>query len=414
MLSEGDNGDKIEPKKICAVSIVKNESKIIERCLNSMLPIIDMVSIVDTGSTDNTVEIIENWLVKNNIPGKVHIEPFRNFGYNRTHSFQIAKETFPEADYALLLDADMILQVNGKFDKRLLFESSYLVNQFNTHIIYANIRLVSMKYNWVSRMRTHEYWGARVGEEIPAGSPRPLSTLIIDDREDGGSKADKFIRDERLLKEEIEDPEVPGPDKVRAHFYLAQTYGSLGKFEESNVFYRKRIDLGGFREEIYIAHVRIINNNMCIIERLKKEMKNSDSKKEYEERIEALRLQSKEMADNSVKIVPERSEALYYYGDMCLDLYLHEDAYDYLSKCRKISFPSNSTLFVEKDIYYFLVDFKLNVCCYYIGAALPADRDEEKERVWEEGKNAGLRVLANKNVPDLIKNRVKKNQGYYL
>ena len=40
--------------------IVKNESKIIERCLNSARPIIDSVSICDTGSTDETPEIIEN------------------------------------------------------------------------------------------------------------------------------------------------------------------------------------------------------------------------------------------------------------------------------------------------------------------------------------------------------------------
>ena len=41
--------------------IVKNESKIIERCIKSCLPVLDYISICDTGSTDNTVEIIEKF-----------------------------------------------------------------------------------------------------------------------------------------------------------------------------------------------------------------------------------------------------------------------------------------------------------------------------------------------------------------
>jgi glycosyltransferase involved in cell wall biosynthesis len=79
--------------------IVKNESKIIERCLNSARPIIDSVSICDTGSTDETPEIIENWCSENNIPGKVHHKSFINFGYNRTLAVSLAQNAFPDADY---------------------------------------------------------------------------------------------------------------------------------------------------------------------------------------------------------------------------------------------------------------------------------------------------------------------------
>ena len=47
--------------------IVKNESRIMERCLNATKSIVDFVSICDTGSTDNTPEIIENWCKENEI-----------------------------------------------------------------------------------------------------------------------------------------------------------------------------------------------------------------------------------------------------------------------------------------------------------------------------------------------------------
>ena len=47
--------------KICLNMIVKNESKIILRLLNSIYTLIDGYCICDTGSTDDTVEMIETF-----------------------------------------------------------------------------------------------------------------------------------------------------------------------------------------------------------------------------------------------------------------------------------------------------------------------------------------------------------------
>ena len=49
---------------IILLLMIKNESKIIERCIERALEHVDAVCILDTGSTDNTVE------VKNNPPKK--------------------------------------------------------------------------------------------------------------------------------------------------------------------------------------------------------------------------------------------------------------------------------------------------------------------------------------------------------
>jgi glycosyltransferase involved in cell wall biosynthesis len=70
--------------KLCLNMIVKNESKIIRRLLESVAPILDMYCICDTGSTDNTVKLIESFFKSKNIPGKVVHEPFQNFEYNRS------------------------------------------------------------------------------------------------------------------------------------------------------------------------------------------------------------------------------------------------------------------------------------------------------------------------------------------
>ena len=63
--------------------IVKDESHVITRCLDSVKRLLDYVLIVDTGSIDGTPETIYNWIKQNNLPGEVIIEPWKNFAYNR-------------------------------------------------------------------------------------------------------------------------------------------------------------------------------------------------------------------------------------------------------------------------------------------------------------------------------------------
>lgn len=46
---------------LCLNMIVKNESNIITRLFDSVLPIIDTYCICDTGSTDNTPQIITDY-----------------------------------------------------------------------------------------------------------------------------------------------------------------------------------------------------------------------------------------------------------------------------------------------------------------------------------------------------------------
>ena len=62
--------------------MIKNEEMIIERCLSHCIPHVDGICILDTGSTDNTVLICEQFLAKSGKPFRIYTEPFKNFGYN--------------------------------------------------------------------------------------------------------------------------------------------------------------------------------------------------------------------------------------------------------------------------------------------------------------------------------------------
>ncbi|MFO1350249.1 MAG: glycosyltransferase [Gammaproteobacteria bacterium] len=88
--------------------IANNEAPIIRRCLDSVLPLIDYLLIVDTGSTDGTQQAIQQYLQEKNLPGEVIEEPWRDFAYNRTFALQSLRRR-PSIDYALMVDSDCIL-----------------------------------------------------------------------------------------------------------------------------------------------------------------------------------------------------------------------------------------------------------------------------------------------------------------
>jgi glycosyltransferase involved in cell wall biosynthesis len=95
--------------------IVKNESKVITRCLDSVLPLVDYVMIEDTGSTDGTQQLITGWLERAAMPGMVIEEPWRDFAYNRSHVLVKLRE-LEQIDYALIIDADDLLVLPKDFD----------------------------------------------------------------------------------------------------------------------------------------------------------------------------------------------------------------------------------------------------------------------------------------------------------
>lgn len=88
--------------------IVKNEAKVIERCLASARDLVDTWVISDTGSTDGTQQLIRTAM--HGIPGELHEEPWFNFGHNRTLNIRRARG---KADYLLLLDADHVIRRDG-------------------------------------------------------------------------------------------------------------------------------------------------------------------------------------------------------------------------------------------------------------------------------------------------------------
>ena len=103
---------------LCLNMIVKNEAKIIARCLTSARPLVSTWVIVDTGSTDGTQDVIRRTLA--DLPGELHERPWRNFGANRTEALALAKG---KSEYILIMDADDELVIPHPERVKIAFET---------------------------------------------------------------------------------------------------------------------------------------------------------------------------------------------------------------------------------------------------------------------------------------------------
>ncbi len=229
-----------ERPTLCLCMIVRNESAVIERCLASVRDLIDTWVISDTGSTDGTQELIRGSL--RGIPGELHEEAWQDFGHNRSLNIAHARG---KADYLLLVDADMVVRQDAELPP--LSADSYLLRHAGD-LEYRIKRLVRGDIAWRYVGATHEYLHAD-----QAHSQENLDALVIEHFADGGSRADKFERDARLLRTDIERD----PDNARAVFYLAQTLRDRGERAEAVELYERRAAMGGWEEEIYYALLQV-------------------------------------------------------------------------------------------------------------------------------------------------------------
>lgn len=106
--------------------IVKNEERVLKRCLDSVKDIVDEIIIVDTGSHDKTKDIAKKYTDK--------IYDFKwEDDFSKARNFSFSKAT---KEYILWLDADDVI-LNEDKEKLLELKSS----------LDKNVDIVMMKYN---------------------------------------------------------------------------------------------------------------------------------------------------------------------------------------------------------------------------------------------------------------------------
>jgi glycosyltransferase involved in cell wall biosynthesis len=240
-----------------------------------------------------------------------------------------------KADYLLLFDADFTFVLKDENFKHQLSHDGYLI-RYEGNLDYRQMLFVSGKLDWKYVGVTHEY--ITCGDQ--SNNFRMFDGFMAKHFYDGGSRGDKFERDVRMLEEAIKEE----PDNARYMFYLAQSYKDLEHYTPAIYWYKKRMEKGGWSEEIY--------NSMYMIAYCK--MKRGDHFNEF-----------KNDYYDAYVYRPQRLEALYHLVSYCLRNNMSDIGLNYGIKGINTPYPSD-ILFVERSIHEWRFFYELALCAFNV------------------------------------------------
>ena len=249
------------PLNICLNMIVRDEEKVIERCIRSCLPLITSYCIVDTGSVDNTIDILQRFLPTTGLPGKLYTSPWKDFATNRNEALQLAKypkidpktgqACFPAPDFILFIDADETLIFDSNFSKDNISKevTSYFFGCHFGHVIYRRKLLIRADLDW--------YWFGVVHEAITCAQDEHRETLpgVINRPTSEGARSrnpNKYKLDANTIERDYIENPTP-----RNCFYIAMCYKDDMDSENALKWFKKRAEMKGSEEEMFISYMYI-------------------------------------------------------------------------------------------------------------------------------------------------------------
>jgi len=333
---------KKQTATLCLVMIVKDEANNIRECLTKVAPYINYWVIVDTGSSDNTIEVIRETMAEFDIEGELHERPWVNFEVNRTESLELAKD---KCDYRWIIDADDTFMVEqfgfnpfAHIDKSMdTYQITYRLNALQYH----RAQIVRSNQPWVYKGVLHEYLHCDLPNLKSAILPGCHVKADISPLKRANSLEEKYANDAEILEKALEDE----PNNTRYMFYLAQSYRDSDQLEKSLEAYKKRAEAGEWEEEVYYS-LYMIAKLMEKMEYPAMEVVNAYSRAwEYRpQRLEAVFHVMRKLREESRYVLS------FTYGDLA------------------IKTPGTSDiLFVEPEIWQWRMVDEYSIAAFYIG-----------------------------------------------
>lgn len=241
-------------QSICLNMIVKNESHIIGETLENLTSYFNFSYwvISDTGSTDNTIKIIEAFFKIKNIPGEIHRDEWHNFGHNRTVALSHA---YKKSDYILIFDADD--KIYGKFalPDKLTDDSYSLMFGSSNEFSYHRPLLINNHIKWQYIGVVHEYLdscGSSTSKCILNGDYNIISGRSGSRNND----PQKYLKDANVLEKaynELIENKDNEALRGRYAFYCANSFFDYGDFESASKWYKLTLTRNNWDQEKFMC-----------------------------------------------------------------------------------------------------------------------------------------------------------------
>jgi glycosyltransferase involved in cell wall biosynthesis len=356
--------------------IVKDESHIIHEVLQCTKDLIDTYCILDTGSTDNTIQIIKNFFEIHEIPGEVHESPWKGFGESRSEALSLCDG---KMDYIFMIDADDLVTYPPNFKAFL----KNRLEELNPNALNINIKRGNIDYQRTQMFKAGDGW-KYVGalHEYPTNDkPNNKFGLLppeiyMTGRTLGNRsfQEDKYLRDAATLLAEVEKD----PENERNVFYLAQSYRDGGNVLEAIKWYEKRYEMGKWKEEQAVSAMNLAKLYL------------PDQEK------------AKEWAWKAHECSPGRCESLVFYAGYCRSQNLFsQELFSMIMYASTIPKPQQQVLFVESDCYDWRVWDELTVISCFTGHS-------------DIAKKACLKLLHEDKFPPEQRKRIEANMRAIL
>ena len=245
---------------LCLNMIVKNEANVIVDTLNNLHQHVqfDYWVISDTGSTDNTQNIIRDYFLEKGIPGELFSHEWQDFGFNRTKALESA---YDKTDYLLIFDADD--RLHGDF--KLPFHKKPYADRYMLKIgkgfEYMRPLLINNRKRWMFKGVLHEF----LANVEPVNEDQNVigDYHIESGRTGNRSQNPHKYRDDAVILKNAYEKELLLPDKGlsgRYAFYCARSYKDAGDayHDDAITWYKKVMDIPNhWNQEKYYSALEI-------------------------------------------------------------------------------------------------------------------------------------------------------------
>lgn len=232
---------------ISLAMIVKDEAKVLARCLDSVKDVVDEIVIVDTGSTDGTLDIAKRYTDK-----VLYFDWIDDFSAARNFSFDQCTK-----DFILWLDADDEVQPEDaqKIKELDLSDKEIVICDYvYSHDEFGNDQCIVPRER-ILRRNLNPRWQEEIHEYILVNHQTFISGIRVHHWKKAGSSERNLRILERIVKGDDPTPGAMKPGvKPRNVFYLGKEYQDFGKIDEAIIYLSKYVQMSGmFWEDVFRA-----------------------------------------------------------------------------------------------------------------------------------------------------------------